>query len=180
MTATTVILLVAVIIGFVLSNRALRALVLRVGLERDIPEARVDYVLKSLQVLLLFVAAIAALAATGRGLQDVGLLLGSSLAFIGIGLFAHWSLLSNATASIIVFFFFPYGAGDWVRIIEGENSVIGKIREITLFHVILVDDEGDVYTYPNAMVFQKAVQISKQKIVAKPKVLAATKEDKLP
>ncbi|MEC8428752.1 MAG: mechanosensitive ion channel domain-containing protein, partial [Pseudomonadota bacterium] len=80
-----------------------------------------------------------------------------------VALFAQWSLLSNATASIIVFFFFPYRAGNWVEIIDGDNTVIGKIKEITLFHVIMLDDQGAIVTYPNSLVFQKAVRITRKK-----------------
>ncbi len=37
------------------------------------------------------------------------------------------------------------------------------IKEITLFHVIMLDDEGAIVTYPNSMVFQKAVRITRKK-----------------
>ena len=98
----------------------------------------------------------------GIGYKDLGVFFGSIFAVIGVALFAQWSILSNVTASIIVFFFFPYRVGDNVKILDGENSVEGVINEISLFHVILMDVDGLTITYPNALVFQKAVKIQSQ------------------
>ncbi len=156
-------ILLIILIALFLGNRAIKVMVNRVGTERHIAESRIDYVIKSMQLVWIFVAIVAAIALTGSNIQDIGVLVGSSLAFLGVALFAQWSLLSNATASIIVFFFFPYRVGNWVEIIDGDDTVIGKIKEITLFHVIMLDDEGAIVTYPNSMVFQKAVRITRKK-----------------
>ena len=99
---------------------------------------------------------------TGFGYEDVGLIFTSLFAVLGVALFAQWSILSNVTASVIVFFFFPYHVGDHVRIVDGEDSIEGIIEEITLFHVIL-KFEDKIATYPNSLVFQKAVVITKGK-----------------
>ncbi len=49
-----------------------------------------------------------------------------------------------------------------MKVIDGENTVEGTIIEITMFHVILKFEETHV-TYPNSLVFQKAVVITKDK-----------------
>ncbi|GAA5314821.1 MAG: mechanosensitive ion channel family protein [Candidatus Pelagadaptatus aseana] len=163
MEVTTLSILLLILIGLFIGNRITKALVDRVGTERKIPENRIEYVTKSIQILWVFLGILVAIALTGSNIKDVGVLIGSSLAFLGVALFAQWSLLSNATASIIVFFFFPYRAGNWVEIIDGENTVIGKIKEISLFHVIMIDEDGATVTYPNSLVFQKAVRITRKK-----------------
>ena len=167
MSLSTAGILLALAIGLILGNRVIKTLVNRVGAERHINESRIDYVVKSIQVVWVFIAVVAAIALTGSNIEDVGVLVGSSLAFLGVALFAQWSLLSNATASIIVFFLFPYKAGNWVEIIDGDNTVIGKIKEITLFHVIMLDEEDAIVTYPNSLVFQKAIRITRNKPVPK-------------
>ncbi len=158
---------ITVAIGFFLGNRAIKILVNRVGAERQISEDRIDYVIKSIQLVWIFVCIVLSVALTGNNIKDIGILIGSSLAFLGIALFAQWSLLSNATASIIVFFFFPYRIGNWVEIIDGENTVTGKIKEITLFHVIMLDEDGAIVTYPNSLAFHKAVRITQNKPLKK-------------
>ena len=93
-------------------------------------------------------------------MKDFGIFFSSVFAILGVALFAQWSILSNITASILVFFFFPYRVGHRVKILDGENSIEGILDEITLFHVILIDELGNRLTYPNSMAFQKAVIIS--------------------
>ncbi len=76
----------------------------------------------------------------GIDLQAALVILSSMFAVIGIGLFANWSILSNITASFIIFFSAPYKIGDTVRIVDGENSA-----------------EGRIISYPNNLVMQKPV-----------------------
>jgi small-conductance mechanosensitive channel len=49
-----------------------------------------------------------------------------------------------------------------VKVIDGEDTIEGIILEITLFHVILKFEDTHI-TYPNSLVFQKAVVIRKDK-----------------
>lgn len=152
--ATAIILLV-----FFVGKKSISSLVNRIGSERAVAPARVHYVKTVLGVVWTIVAVSALVMFVGIGYHDLGVFFGSVFAVIGIALFAQWSILSNITASVIVFFFFPYRVGHTVTIIDGENSISGVISEITLFHVILHGENGDVLTFPNAMAFQKSVRI---------------------
>jgi small-conductance mechanosensitive channel len=81
----------------------------------------------------------------------------SFFAIVGVALFAQWSILSNVTASIIIFFNFPARVGDTIRIVDGDNSVEGKIKEISLFQIELNDHDGNLVIYPNNLLLQKPV-----------------------
>lgn len=140
----------------------IKKLVVKIGREKRIAKRRVQYV-QFLLTMIWTVIAIAILGIiTGFSYKDVGLIFTSIFAVLGVALFAQWSILSNVTASVIVFFFFPYHVGDHVKIVDSENTIEGIIEEITMFHVIL-SHEGKKVTYPNSMVFQKAVVITKDK-----------------
>lgn len=140
----------------------IKRLVRKIGQEKRIALRRVQYV----EFILIGFWTIITLAIlgviTGFSYKDVGLIFTSIFAVLGVALFAQWSILSNVTSSVIVFFFFPYHVGDHVKILDGENTIEGVIVEITLFHVILNHEEKHV-TYPNSLVFQKAVVITKDK-----------------
>jgi small-conductance mechanosensitive channel len=82
--------------------------------------------------------------------------LSSAFAVIGIALFAQWSILSNITASLIIFFAFPYRVGDRIKILDKDDDISGIVDEITLFHVIVRKDD-DLISYPNSLILQKAV-----------------------
>lgn len=159
MTLQTVLILLVTLFIYLFVRSAIARLVANIGAERHIAPARIQYVKTAINFAWAALAIVTAGIVTGFGYQDLGVFLGSALAIFGIALVAQWSILSNITASIFVFFFFPYRVGNYVRIVDGDNSVEGVIKEITLFHVILQDGEV-VVTYPNSLVFQKAVKIS--------------------
>jgi small-conductance mechanosensitive channel len=155
----TVLLLATIVLVYALVRRHIHGLVRRIGLERKVNQNRVDYVVSVMTLAWTTLAVIVAGMVIGLNYQDVGLFFGSAIAVLGVALFAQWSILSNVTASVIVFFFFPYRVGDYIRILDGDNGIEGVVREITLFHVILDGPGREIATYPNALVFQKAVTI---------------------
>jgi small-conductance mechanosensitive channel len=157
----SIALLITAVSYFVVKSM-IKRLVRKIGQEKRIAMRRVQYV----QFILTGFWTIVTLAIlgviTGFSYKDVGLIFTSIFAVLGVALFAQWSILSNVTASVIVFFFFPYHVGDHVKVIDGDNTIEGIILEITLFHVILKFEDTHI-TYPNSLVFQKAVVITKDK-----------------
>lgn len=91
--------------------------------------------------------------------KDVTLFLSSIFAVIGIAFFAQWSILSNITSGIIMFFTFPYRIGDFIKIHEGEDSIYGYIEDIRTFQVIIRSLDNSIVTFPNSMMLQKGVSI---------------------
>ncbi|MBC8524735.1 MAG: hypothetical protein ISR54_05015 [Chlorobium phaeobacteroides] len=55
----------------------------------------------------------------GIDLQAALVILSSMFAVVGVGLFAGWSILSNITASFVIFFSAPCKIGDTIRIVDG-------------------------------------------------------------
>ena len=86
----------------------------------------------------------------------------SVFAVIGIGLFAVWSILSNITSGVIMFFSFPYKIGDEIKIHDKDFPVIAIIEDIKAFQIHLRTSEGELITYPNNLILQKAVSLVKK------------------
>jgi small-conductance mechanosensitive channel len=91
--------------------------------------------------------------------DDFIVVLGSSFAVVGVALFANWSILSNVTASFILYFSFPYKIGDRVRIHDKDLPVTAVIVDIKGFYTLLKTAEGEIVTYPNNLLMQKGVSI---------------------
>jgi small-conductance mechanosensitive channel len=72
-------------------------------------------------------------------------------------LVAQWSILSNLTAGVLIFFVFPYRIGERIRVVDKDEDISGAIIEIALVHVLIHRDNGDTITYPNNLMLQKAV-----------------------
>lgn len=81
---------------------------------------------------------------------------------IGVAFFAQWSILSNITSAIILFFEHSFKIGNDIRIIDGENSITGKIVDIRPFHFVLKTKEGELVSYPNNLIIQKPVMLLKK------------------
>ena len=84
---------------------------------------------------------------------------GATFTFIGVALFAQWSVLSNFTAGVIMFFAFPFKIGDRIRIQDKDFPIEAEIDDIKAFHTILITAEAERISYPNNLFLQKAVVI---------------------
>lgn len=81
----------------------------------------------------------------------------SFFAVAGIALFASWSMLSNITASVLLFFNFPFKIGSRIKIMDKDDSVEGIVKDITFFAIQIEIENGDLVSYPNNVAIQKAI-----------------------
>ena len=91
--------------------------------------------------------------------KDLGVVASSVFAIIGVGFFAQWSVLSNMTSGVIIFFTLPYKIGDKVKIHYKDFPIIAVIEDIKAFHINLITEDGGLHTYPNSLLLQKGVTI---------------------
>jgi small-conductance mechanosensitive channel len=125
--------------------------------KKQVSEVRSRLITRLISYLLFFVTISVMAVSLGLGYQEVSLFVSSAFAVLGVALFAQWSILSNITAGVLIFFAFPYRIGDRIKIVDKEEDMSGIIVEISLFHVLIKRDLGDVMTYPNSLMLQKAV-----------------------
>jgi small-conductance mechanosensitive channel len=126
--------------------------------------ARNRFVAKIIDIGLYTGGFFIVLAIWGVDQADLMLFFSSFIAVLGIALFAQWSMLSNVTASILLFVNHPAKIGDYIQLLDKDFPYIGEIRDIGLFFITIRTDEGEVLTIPNGLIFQRMV-----KIISKPK-----------
>ena len=88
----------------------------KIGKQSGTTEARANLIGRYVTVTLVLVAILIEAFILGAQTRDVTLVFSSVFAVIGIGLFAIWSILSNITSGVIMFFSFPYKVGDKIKI----------------------------------------------------------------
>ncbi|MCW8333097.1 mechanosensitive ion channel domain-containing protein [Vibrio paucivorans] len=93
---------------------------------------------------------------SGIGYGNFSIFISSVFTVFGVGFIAQWSILSNITASFLIFFVFPYRIGDFIVVADGEG-IEGKILEIRMFHTLIRHPDGNIITYPNSLLLQKSV-----------------------
>ena len=155
---TAICLLVFMILKFT-GTKAIK----KVGKISDINEVRTRLIIKYSTIGLFAFAIVALILIWGVDIKDIGLVFSSIFAVIGVALFAQWSILSNITAGVILFFSFPFKIGDKIRIMDKEMELPNEvylIEDIRAFHIHLRRKNGELFTYPNNMMLQKAVALA--------------------
>lgn len=143
--------------AYVFVSRAAGAAIRRLGQLKQVAQVRIKYLEKTIKIALFGIFVFVACLILGIGYSEVSLFLSSVFAVVGIALFAQWSMLSNITASMVIFFGFPYRVGDRIKITDPDFDLSGTVEEISLFHVLIRSPEGNIITYPNSLILQKAV-----------------------
>lgn len=127
----------------------------------QMPENRILQVRQVVSILLniLFLFTVAII----WGVQPDNILLGLSSVFavIGVAFFAQWSLLSNITAGIIMFFSAPFRVGDRIHLLDKDIPIIAVIENIQTFYTHIRTDDGELIVIPNSLFLQKIVSVIK-------------------
>ena len=134
----------------------------KVAKKNGINDARIRLIRRYVTVTLFLIAMIIEAFVFGAQFKDLAVVFSSVFAIIGIALCAIWSILSNVTSGIIMFFNFPYKVGDKINIHDNDFPVDAIIEDIRAFQLHLRLDNGNLVTYPNNLMLQKAVTLVKK------------------
>lgn len=134
-------------------------LVKRFARSSEIIEHRSNLVIKYIHLLINILATIALIIIWGVKKDDIFLTISSITTVVGVALFAQWSILSNITSGVILFFFFPFRIGDTIKIHDKDFPIQGEIEDINAFHINLKTASGEKITYPNNLLLQKGISI---------------------
>ncbi len=154
MIATGVLLLVLLIL-----RASIIGLIRRFSHTEQIIDRRAQLITKLINYLILGCALVGVFMIWGVDVRNLGVIISSVFAVIGVAFFAQWSILSNITSGIIMFFTFPYKVGDRIMIHDKDYDYVGIIEDIKTFHIVIMNDSGQRITYPNSLLLQKGVSI---------------------
>lgn len=146
------------------------SIVKRIARKNQNLERRTNLIIKYFDIAIIFLLVFWNILIWGVQFKDVGLVFSSTFAVIGVALFAQWSILSNITSGIIMFFTFPYKIGDTIKI-HDKDFVMEPliIDDINAFQMILRSEKGEVLSYPNNLILQKGITlISESNIIEEP------------
>lgn len=145
-----------------LSRTFVSKIIRRYAKTSEIIERRTNLVIKYINVLITILFFITLILIWGVQAKDIFITISSVATVIGVAMFAQWSILSNITSGIILFFSFPFKIGDVILIHDKDYLVEGEIEDIGAFHVTLRSKEGEVVIYPNNLFFQKGISVFKK------------------
>jgi small-conductance mechanosensitive channel len=122
-------------------------------------ERRTNLVIKYIHLFINILAIVALIIVWGVQTRDIFITLSSIATVIGVAMFAQWSILSNITSGIILFFSFPFKIGDTIRIHDKDFPIEAEIEDISAFHVYLSTKDGEKIIYPNNLLLQRGISI---------------------
>lgn len=123
------------------------------------PRERIRHVRKIIGGVLNVVFVLAIAFIWGVSPKNLVLSLSTVLAFLGVAMFAQWSVLSNVTAGIVMFFSAPYHIGNDIRLIDKDIPLEATIERIGAFYTHLRTAAGELVVLPNNVFLQKVVGI---------------------
>lgn len=121
-------------------------------------KSRGKVVKKGVNFLLLLVTLTFLFFIWGVDKSELVMFVSSFLAVLGVALFAQWSLLSNITAGIIIFFIHKVKLDDTISILDKEYQIEGRVSDIGLFFVIIKTKEGERVSIPSNVFIQKMIK----------------------
>ena len=160
---------IALFLIFLLANFIVRVIIRNVAKKSSLNQVRANLISRYISYGLIFLWLLSESFLFGANWGDIAVIFSSVFAILGIALFAVWSILSNVTSGIIMFFSFPYKVGDKVEIHDKDFPIKAIIEDIRAFHLHLRLENGDLITYPNNLMLQKAVTLVQKDAISEEK-----------
>ena len=126
--------------------------------KKQVNEVRSRMVTRLISYFMFFVTLSVMAISLGLGYQEVSLFVSSAFAVLGVALFAQWSILSNITSGIIIFFNHFVKLDDTITIMDKEFNIEGKVSDIGLFFVIIETKEKERISIPSNLFIQKMIK----------------------
>ncbi|HQE34816.1 mechanosensitive ion channel protein MscS [Flavobacterium alvei] len=160
---STGILLVLVVLSRIIFSKLIRSFAKR----SQTIEQRTRLVIKYIHLFVNIMAAFGLIIIWGVNTKDIIIAISSFTTVVGVAMIAQWSILSNITSGIILFFYFPFKIGDVIHIHDKDFPIEAEIEDIRAFYVYLRDKDGRIIVYPNNLLLQKGISILKTPVAEK-------------
>lgn len=148
---------------FIIIRMVANSVVRGFGRKTHFSPARTNLVMKYFDYLISILGIISLFTIWGVKSEQAFIFVSSILTVIGVAFFAQWSILSNITAGIILFFSFPFRIGDRIKIMDKDFPIEAEIMDIESFYTYLRTSDGEEICFPNNLLLQKGIVIIKNK-----------------
>ena len=151
----TLVIIVLYIIAFFLTKTIISNVLKNAQLQR----ARRKIIIKAVHLFTSIAGLILLAGVWGLKQNEIAVFASTILTALGIAFFAQWSLLSNVTSSILLFFNHPVKLGDTIKVLDKDCPFEGEVTELTYFFVHLKTQNGEIITVPNSRLIEKPISI---------------------
>lgn len=154
----TLILLLLLFIG----NMIFKTILKRIDKRVHFAQERKRIIFKIIRFFIIILIIIGLIGIWGVDPKQLLLFLASILTLLAVGFFAQWSILSNITASLILFFYHPIRIGGYIKILDKDLPIEGVVENITIFFLYIRTNEGELLSIPNILLMQKTISANRK------------------
>lgn len=153
---------IVAILVFVILKSIIAKIVRKYATLNEALEHRTNLIIKYINILLRTLTLLSVTIIWGVQKDQIFLFISSVFAVVGVASFAQWSILSNITAGVVLFFSYPFKIGDVIKIHDKDFSIEAEIEDIKAFYILLKKFDGEIITYPNNLLMQKGISVIKK------------------
>ncbi len=151
----TGILGVIVIVVKIFSGSAVNRILSRIDF--DVKRKKITIRIINLFLLLFVLTALAGIWNINK--NQLMVFITSVITVMGIAFFAQWSILSNITSSLILFFNHPVKIGQNIRVLDKEYDIEGKLVDISFYFLYIKTEADELITIPTSVALQKTIVV---------------------
>lgn len=149
---------IIIIFIFLISNLITKKIIRKVGVRFKYQSGRIKITNKIVGVLLLTILTIILMIIWGVDQSELLLFISTILTILGVAFFAQWSIISNITSTLIIFFNHPIKIGDYLTIMDKDYQIEGKLSDIGIFFIIIKTKDDKKITIPSNVFMQKMIK----------------------
>ena len=154
-----IIATIVALVIFMILRYLVNSIINNIGKSSGFAQSRTQLVKKYIDYFIYMLALLVIISIWGIKPEQIFLFISSVLTVIGVAFFAQWSILSNITAGIILFFSSPFKIGNVIKIMDKDYPIEAKIIDIRSFYTLLKTAQGEEITFPNNLLLQKGVVV---------------------
>lgn len=152
--AETIIIIIVFLVTKLISKRIIG----KVGIRFNYQSSRIKITNKIVGVLLVLMLSFILMIIWGVDQSELLLFLSTILTILGVAFFAQWSIISNITSTLIIFFNHPIKIGDSLTIMDKDFPVEGRLSDIGIFFIIIKTKDNKKITIPSNVFMQKMIK----------------------
>lgn len=149
----------SVILGYIITYYVTKIFVNNSLKQTHLQRGRRKMIIKAVHLLSFLTVVVLLSAIWGLKQNEIAVFVGTILTALGIAFFAQWSLLSNITSSLLLFFNHPIKIGDKIKVLDKDYPFEGEVTDLTYFFVHIKTNEGEITTIPNSLLLQKSISV---------------------
>jgi small-conductance mechanosensitive channel len=150
---------IVVFIGYVATHFITNTFINNTLKKTHLQRGRRKVIVKAVHLFSFLTLIVLLSAVWGLEQSEIAVFVGTILTALGVAFFAQWSLLSNITSSLLLFFNHPIKIGDSIKVLDKDYPFEGEVTDLTYFFVHLKTESGEMITIPNSILLQKPVSI---------------------